>query len=54
MSEFAARYRKIAGQFTDRVRAVPEDAWDHPAQCEGWLARDVVRHLVEWVPGFFE
>src|SRR5439155_22093723 len=21
--------------------------------CEGWLARDVVRHLVEWVPAFF-
>ena len=54
MSEFAARYRKIAGQFTDRVTNVPEDAWDNPAPCEGWVARDVVRHLVEWVPGFFE
>ncbi len=54
MSEFAERYRRIAGQFTDRVTAVPEDAWDNPAPCEGWVARDVVRHLVEWVPGFFE
>ena len=54
MSEFAERYRRIAGQFTDRVTAVPEDAWDNPAPCEGWVARDVVRHLVEWVSGFFE
>ncbi|MCB0957823.1 MAG: hypothetical protein KDB12_16850, partial [Ilumatobacter sp.] len=24
-----------------------------PSPCEGWAARDVVRHLVDWVPGFF-
>ena len=35
------------------MRAVPADAWDNPAPCEGWAARDVVGHLVEWVPGFF-
>ena len=23
-----------------------------PAPCAGWVARDVVRHLVEWLPGF--
>ena len=54
MSQSAERYRKIAGQFTDRVRNVPVGAWDDPAPCEGWVARDVVRHLVEWVAGFFE
>ena len=43
----------MAGQFTQRVKAVPEDAWDNPAPCEGWVARDVVGHLVEWVPAFF-
>ena len=53
MSEIAERYRKVAGQFTQRVTAVPDGAWDQPAPCEGWVARDVVRHLVEWVPGFF-
>jgi uncharacterized protein (TIGR03086 family) len=53
MSEFATRYDRVAGQFTARVEAVPERAWDHPAPCEGWVARDVVRHLVEWIPGFF-
>lgn len=50
MSELADRYRKIAGEFTKRVEAVPDDAWARPAPCEGWVARDVVRHLVEWGP----
>ena len=52
--EIAERYRTVAGQFTQRVRAVPASAWDNPAPCDGWVARDVVGHLVEWVPGFFE
>ena len=53
MGDIAERYRKVAGQFTDRVRAVPVDAWDLPAPCDGWVARDVVGHLVEWLPAFF-
>ena len=53
MSEVADRYRNVAGQFTERAKAVPADAWDNPAPCEGWLARDVIRHMVEWMPGFF-
>jgi uncharacterized protein (TIGR03083 family) len=54
MAEIADRYRGVAAAFTDRVRAVPDDGWSSPAPCEGWVARDVVRHLVSWVPGFFE
>jgi uncharacterized protein (TIGR03086 family) len=46
----AARYRTVGGRFTETVRAVPADAWDNAAPCEGWVARDVVRHLVGWVP----
>jgi uncharacterized protein (TIGR03086 family) len=46
----AERYRKVAGHFTARVVAVPDEAWDNPAPCEGWVARDVVRHMVEWMP----
>jgi uncharacterized protein (TIGR03086 family) len=53
MSEIADRYRKVAGEFTARVEAVPSGAWSNPAPCEGWVARDVVGHLGEWVPGFF-
>src|SRR3954454_23335985 len=52
MSEIIERYERITGQFTDRVRAVPADAWDDPSPCEGWVARDVVGHLTEWIPGF--
>lgn len=53
MSEISERYRKVAAGFTQRVAAVPETAWDNPAPCEGWVARDVVGHLVDWLPGFF-
>ena len=51
MSDTAARFEKVAAGFTARVEAVPADAWDRPAPCDGWVARDVVRHLVEWLPG---
>jgi uncharacterized protein (TIGR03086 family) len=54
MSDIADRYSKVAAGFTERVRAVPDGAWERPAPCEGWVARDVVRHLTEWVPGFFD
>jgi uncharacterized protein (TIGR03086 family) len=54
MSEIANRYDRLATRFTQVVVAVPDDAWENAAPCEGWVARDVVRHLVEWVPGFFE
>jgi uncharacterized protein (TIGR03086 family) len=53
MSDIAERYERVTAQFTDRVRAVPEDAWDNPSPCEGWTARDVVGHLTEWIPAFF-
>ncbi|GGK29977.1 hypothetical protein GCM10010124_23420 [Pilimelia terevasa] len=52
MSDIAEAHRTAAAAFTDRVRGVAPDAWDNPAPCAGWVARDVVRHLVEWLPGF--
>ncbi len=48
----AEEYREIAGVFTERVRGATD--WDAPAPVAGWTARDVVRHLVEWFPGFLE
>ena len=53
MSAIAERYRRVAAQFTARVDAVPDGAWDNPAPCEGWVARDVVRHLAEWLAAYF-
>ncbi len=52
MSTVADRFRSVAADFTTRVEETPDDEWDAPAPCEGWVARDVVAHLVEWVPGF--
>ena len=53
MTEISDRYRRVAATFTERVGEVPADAWDAPAPCDGWVARDVVGHLVEWLPAFF-
>ena len=50
MTEIADRYRRIAGTFTQRVAEVPADAWDNQSPVPEWTTRDVVRHLVEWVP----
>lgn len=47
-----ARHRAVAGRFTEVVRGVPD--WDAPSPVAGWTARDVVRHLVEWLPAFLE
>lgn len=46
------RWRRVAPRFTEVVDGVPADRWDDPTPCDGWVARDVIRHLVEWVPGF--
>ena len=49
----ADEYREIAGRFTALVEGVPDDAtWDRRSPVPEWTARDVVRHLVEWIPGF--
>ena len=47
MSDVSDRFRKVAEGFTARAEAVPPDRWDAPAPCEGWVARDIVRHLGE-------
>jgi uncharacterized protein (TIGR03086 family) len=48
----AEEHRRIAGGFTERVQGATD--WDAPAPVDGWTARDVVRHLVEWFPAFLE
>ncbi|MGY2877060.1 uncharacterized protein (TIGR03086 family) [Marmoricola sp. URHA0025 HA25] len=50
----AAEHRQVAGWFTELVLAAPEDSWDQPSPVEEWRARDVVGHLVEWLPAFLE
>lgn len=52
MSEAAERHRRFSGAFLDRVRGTQD--WDARAPVDGWVARDVVRHLVDWFPAFLE
>ena len=48
----AEDHRQVAGAFTKTVEGTAAEAWDAPAPVAGWVARDVVRHLVEWLPAF--
>ena len=48
------RFDRVAAAFGVVADAVPDDGWDRPAPCEGWVARDVVDHLVAWVPSAFD
>ena len=48
MSSPADEHRRIAGAFTTTVEGTAPDSWSRPAPVEGWVARDVVRHLVDW------
>src|SRR4029079_16902792 len=53
MTAISEHFARVAGEFTQRARAVPDSAWDNAAPCEGWVARDVVRHMVERMPTLF-
>jgi uncharacterized protein (TIGR03086 family) len=46
----AQRHREIAAPFTDLVLGTR--AWDAPTPVPGWVARDVVRHLTQWLSDF--
>jgi uncharacterized protein (TIGR03086 family) len=46
----SAEHREVAGLFTALVRAAPTSSWDDRSPVAAWRARDVVGHLVEWLP----
>ncbi|SDT51679.1 TIGR03086 family metal-binding protein [Actinoplanes derwentensis] len=48
----AERHRRIAADFTARVEGAKD--WDAPAPVAGWVARDVPRHLIEWLLGLLQ
>ena len=50
ISPAAGSHREVAAIFSERVAGVRD--WDAPAPVDGWTARDVVDHLVTWLPGF--
>jgi uncharacterized protein (TIGR03086 family) len=54
MGTLADEHRRVAGAFTATVEGTDPEAWDNPAPPDGWVARDVIRHLVEWFPAFLQ
>ena len=46
----AARHRVAAATFGHLVAGTRD--WSAPAPVEGWVARDVLGHLLEWFPAF--
>jgi uncharacterized protein (TIGR03086 family) len=54
MSGVADEHRRVAGEFSKTVEGVGAGEWDLPAPVPGWVARDVVRHLVVWLPTFLQ
>ena len=47
MTEISERYRRLAHAFAATIDEVHDDAWERPSPCEGWDARDLVRHVVD-------
>lgn len=43
----ATQYDAAHLPLTAVIEAVPPEAWNNPSPCEGWTARDVVRHVIE-------
>ena len=54
MSGPAEEHRRVARAFSTTVEATAPTAWDNPAPVDGWVARDVVEHLIEWPSAFLE
>jgi uncharacterized protein (TIGR03086 family) len=46
VSEVADRYRRRADAFEALIDSTPPERWASPSPCEGWLARDIVAHVV--------
>lgn len=47
LNETSARYAEANEALTGVLDAAPAPAWTRPSPCEGWAARDVVRHLIQ-------
>lgn len=48
MIETSDRYRRRADAFEALIAATPPERWASPSPCQGWSARDVVAHVVDF------
>jgi uncharacterized protein (TIGR03086 family) len=53
-SDIVRRYGVVADGFGRRVRQVTPGKWNADTPCDGWTSRDIIGHLVDWVPAFVE
>jgi hypothetical protein len=53
-SEAAQNHQEPSAGFSQRVHGTDPTRWNDPSPVQGWRARDVVGHLVTWLPGFLE
>jgi uncharacterized protein (TIGR03086 family) len=47
LDEIRERYDRLSQAFAAKIDQVPADKWESPSPCEGWTARDVVKHVAE-------
>jgi len=47
----AEEHRYVAGRFLAVAGAASSGDWDGPSPVREWTARDVVGHLIDWLPG---
>jgi uncharacterized protein (TIGR03086 family) len=47
-SELAKAYDRRAEAFEALIAGTPPERWSSPSPCRGWLARDVVSHVVDF------
>jgi uncharacterized protein (TIGR03086 family) len=52
MSDPGQEHRRVAGRFLEIARSATPADWDGPSPVEGWSARGVVGHLIDWFPPF--
>ena len=48
MTEIGDTYRRRADAFAALIEGTPPERWWSPSPCKGWLARDVVAHVVDY------
>ncbi len=47
MSDISTRYARLSEDLAATIAAVPAERWSADSPCEGWDARDLVRHVVD-------
>jgi uncharacterized protein (TIGR03086 family) len=48
----AEEHRYVAARFAEVANGAAPADWAAPSPVASWTARDVVGHLIEWLPGF--